>query len=82
MITHIGIHNTRYRFTHITYSCKLMVRQPIINWNKHVTHGRINEINEIRGILKQIEEGAPSRIVAITGPSGVGKVQLSPFTTY
>eukprot|EP00026_Physarum_polycephalum_P000064 Phypoly_transcript_00064.p1 GENE.Phypoly_transcript_00064~~Phypoly_transcript_00064.p1 ORF type:complete len:1946 (+),score=282.67 Phypoly_transcript_00064:262-6099(+) len=53
-----------------------MLRQSSINWNEHNTHGRENEIVEIRAILKQIDEGAPSRIVAITGPSGVGKSVL------
>jgi hypothetical protein len=51
-----------------------MIRQPTLNWSKHVTHGRANEIIETRAILQQIDDGAPSRIIAITGPSGVGKV--------
>ena len=54
-----------------------MLRQPI-NWSKHTTHGRANEITEISTILKQIDQGAPSRVVAITGPSGVGKVWPAP----
>jgi Cdc6-like AAA superfamily ATPase len=53
-----------------------MIRKPSIHWNEHNTHGRESEIAEIRAILKQIDSGAPSRIVAITGPSGVGKVHI------
>lgn len=49
-----------------------MIRSPA--WSKHATHGRAEEIAEIRAILKQVNDGAPSRVVAITGPSGVGKV--------
>lgn len=50
--------------------------RPTLSWNKHATHGRAKEVEEIKKIIKEINDGAPSRIVAITGPSGIGKVCL------
>lgn len=51
-----------------------MYRQSPLNLLKHATSGRDKELQEILGVLKQIHDGGPSRVVAITGPSGVGKV--------
>lgn len=50
------------------------MHRPTLPWSKHATHGRTKEIEEVKNIIKEINEGAPSRIVGITGPSGIGKV--------
>lgn len=54
-----------------------MPRSALINWSKHAIHGRNKEAEEIKIILNQISDGAPSRIVGITGPSGIGKVYFN-----
>lgn len=53
-----------------------MHHQPTLNWSKHGTHGRKREKEEIHKIVQEIHsQHSPSKIVAITGPSGIGKVK-------
>lgn len=58
----------------LLYNKGRMYKQAPIAIHKHVVSGRDKETQEIIAILKEISDGGPSKIVAITGPSGVGKV--------